>query len=149
MNDTPSNTPPPSSPLPRRMIRGLLITPNNHTVTEVTLDGDDHTEISRLLNCSLFDVLTITRNGRTVLYFDDEGRLTYPNTEGYFRFMSLRGEPASDWFCGRGLILGADTRSGESVGTNLDALEMHRLVHYALTLPFADVEPSITVTALD
>lgn len=79
-----------------KKIRALLILPDRRGLVEVDLAQHRHAD---LLGCAHFTVVRL--DSRTVLYLDDEGRLSYPNPLGYF---VLGGEI----FCGRGLIVGSN-----------------------------------------
>lgn len=103
-----------------RSIRGILIDPSSKTVTDVQIDGDDFSEITRVIGAKFFS--TVRPNENLVLYVDDEGLVTLPPEGrpffGVHGYMGNDKLPAKcDGFqplVGNGLILAVDD-VGESV----------------------------------
>lgn len=130
-----------------RIIRGILIDPIARLVHAVPIDGNDFKDISKKLGCSLFTVVNLTADRTQSLYIDDEGRLTYPNPLGYFGLIGDDGEPMGDLFCGRGLVLGFDPKTGESVSTTMSAEWLHSRTYFPETTPSQiSITPLMTVT---
>ena len=125
--------------------RAILIDPIARTTTEIRL-RDDHIEIVAALNCSVFDLVRLTPDGTEVMAVDDEGRLTYPNPNGYFRFVHpYTRAPMSDWTCGRGLVMGNNPSTGGAADSGLMLATIVSAVEYANEPPPRDeVLPGFT-----
>jgi len=120
-------------------MKALLIDPIAREIRTVTVSGHDGS-ITRYLNCELFDVVPLCHGED--LFVDDEGRLTYPNPNGYF---AIGGAV----FCGRGLVVGINAANGESVATKLDPTQLATVVKWLETPAQEEVEPGFTFVALD
>ena len=96
-------------------MRIILVNPFDETVKEGVYGGD-YREISDLLGCRTFTVVSIDEDND--LYVDDEGLLGVAN-QRYFRLKGL------DWgtFAGMGLIMSHDDE-GETTATTYDLQEV-------------------------
>ena len=102
-------------------MRIILVNPFDETVKEGVYGGD-YREISDLLGCRTFTVVSIDEDND--LYVDDEGLLGVAN-QRYFRLKGL------DWgtFAGMGLIMSHDDE-GDSKATTLDLMEVSSLIEF-------------------
>lgn len=132
-----------------RHFRAMLIDPVSRTITEVQV-LDDHKAIVDWLNCNVFDFVHLTPDGTEVMAVDDEGRLTYPNPNGYFRFVHpYKRTPMSGWTCGRGLVMGSNPQTGEATDSGLMLATIVSAVEYATEPPPRDeVKPMFSIHPL-
>ena len=145
-NNHPRNT----HPRDIRTVRAMLVDPVARVVRELELDPRDIRAITVALNCEVFDIVHLTPDGTEVMAVDDEGRLSYPNPNGYFRFVHpVRRAPMSDWICGRGLVMGARPDTGDTTDSQLMLTTLASAVEFAdEPPPYGEVEPTITVSPL-
>lgn len=102
-------------------MKAILIDPTQNQVSEVECDGTWQS-ITAALDVEL--LTTVAISDTEMLYLDDLGLLTYPNPNGYFRFLG-----ASNIFAGKGLILGIDS-FGEAISTGLTVKQVHERVEF-------------------
>ena len=102
-------------------MRIILVNPFDETVKEGVYGGD-YREISDLLGCRTFTVVSIDEDND--LYVDDEGLFGVAN-QRYFRLKGL------DWgtFAGMGLIMSHDDE-GDSKATTLDLWEVSSMIGF-------------------
>ena len=89
-----------------KLLNAILIDSESQTVKEIKLDNSNYLNISTALGCQYFAVVSLP-NGDS-LFVDDEGLLKNP--EHFFLFPDYPYPLA-----GRGLILGCDYESGDSI----------------------------------
>lgn len=104
------------------MKTGILIDVKNKEIKEVTL-GDDYREIYKHLECSLFTCVSI--DNKNDVFVDDEGLLCLTPESKFFK---LRTYPEP--LAGNGLILGINTRTGNSVNTTLTVDQVKGMVRF-------------------
>lgn len=100
-------------------MRGILIDPENGTITEVNVaKGID--AIYKLIDADCFDIQRLGKNVKQEndIYVDDNGLCGQIN----FGFQYGENQP----IVGKGLILGSDPNTGDSIDTNL-GLEVVKL----------------------
>lgn len=102
-------------------MRAILIDPEARTIVEVDHDNSSYKNISKTIEASCFDVVSLAR-GDTI-YVDDEGLLR-PNH--YFRWV-----PADHLviLAGKALILGSDNE-GDSVDAKISLQEVKDSVRF-------------------
>jgi hypothetical protein len=108
-------------------IRGILIDPFTHTVTEVFVDGSDTLKAMRKqIQCDYVCRVALgsIRGIEQDLWIDDEGILCDWDTQAFFK---LRGMP--DPLAGRGIIF-AGTEDGDTVGTTLEVERVTELMQW-------------------
>lgn len=97
-----------------REIKGLLINPENKTITPVVLT-DDYRDIYGLIDARTFDVVRLDDGDG--IYLDDEGLLK--DEPGPFFGLKGYGQPIA----GKGLVLGSDDEGEtQNVKITLEAL---------------------------
>lgn len=117
-------------------MRAILIDPAREIVTNIKI-GEHYTEISKALNCRLFDIVQLTDHED--LFIDDEGLFLSSNP--IWRFNNRGG-----FYAGRGLILGNNI--GETISTRLSVDFVRSYVEFP-RITAAQVEiPPITITAI-
>ena len=97
-------------------MRSILIDPFTRTITEVEYTGN-YKQIYDLIDCETYDVARINEHGDGI-FVDDEGLFK----EGEQRFFLY--EDYHQPLAGKGLILGCDMDTGESVATTLTLAEV-------------------------
>lgn len=104
--------------MPKKSITGYLIDPTKKTITPVEYSGD-YQDIYKLCDYSIFATATLERNGDTV-YVDDEGLLTVNDDSRFFTYEGYHSP-----LCGKGLILGLNRATGESISpkTSIDIIK--------------------------
>lgn len=97
-------------------MKAFLIDPVARTVTPHNVES--WRDIAPALNCDLFDAVYLTPT--TTVYVDDEG--LYVPDQHFFMFVN--GHQA---LAGRGLVLGVDPETGDSIDCplTLDQIESH------------------------
>lgn len=71
-------------------MKGILIDPHNRTVTTCEVDDKNTLQsLYTLMRCSIVEQIYI--GGGDVLLVDEEGKLTYPNKDGYFMVRYMEG----------------------------------------------------------
>lgn len=106
-------------------MQGILIDPKAKTVT--TCEVDDKKIIQSLytlMHCSCVEPVTI--GNEEVLLVDEEGKLEYPNKDGYFTIDILPG----DIFAGCAVFLAENKHSWKDTGISLE--EAQGLVHWCI-----------------
>jgi len=131
-----------------KLYRAILIDPVAKTVVDIQVAGD-HYAIVDALNCSLFELVALTPDATEVMAVDEEGRLTYPHPNGYFRFVHpYTRAPLSDWTCGRGLLMGSNPDTGDAADCGMLLSTIQPAVEFADTPPpYEEVEPRAFVVA--
>lgn len=115
-----------------RPCTAILIDPFTRTVTQVEWNGH-YKQIAELIDCQLYDVARINRNGDGI-FVDDEGLL-----KGEQNFFVFDGYPNP--LAGKGLLLGTDAE-GNSITPHITLDEARRrttfgdLVETALGVAF-------------
>ena len=123
-------------------MKGILIDPFTERVSEVSLtDAAQLEEYYLLLDCNTIDVISIPDRGlietslkrgkvldaadsrfkNNSLYLDDEG--LYKEDQKFYKFIGAN-------LSGRGLILGHDKSTGDSVSTKLSVEDVRPLVDW-------------------
>jgi hypothetical protein len=128
---------------PEGHVLGYLMDPVRGTLRSVVFDPNDNAAIYGLLNCSMMEFVTLsdTREdgSRVALIVDEEGRLTYPNENGYF---TLEG----NLYCGRGLFV--STKAGKIHSACLDPVRLMTVLAALRGAPPPEaVEPRIEVVS--
>lgn len=71
-------------------MQGILIDPKAKTVTTCEVDDENPLQsLYKLMRCSIVEQVYI--GGGDVLLVDEEGKLTYPNKDGYFIIPYMEG----------------------------------------------------------
>ena len=91
--------------------KGILINPQDRTITEVQWNGD-HTHISELIGAKYFDVCRIDKSN--MCFVDDEGLIN--GTAGTIGMIAWVGSHGTAFLAGKILLLG--TRGEHTVSTN-------------------------------
>lgn len=120
-------------------MRGILINPEDKTVTEIETPGGLD-ELYRLVNCRTVEVVDL--GGGQDLWLDEEGLLT-DDPGPFFAFIGREAHP----FCGRGLILSNDGQ-GNSTSTTLRLSAVSKLIVWP-DIEFAGFAPVETSTGED
>ena len=105
-------------------MRALLINPFERTITEVDYSGDFH-QIYELIDAHTFDCVRIDDSGGSI-FVDDEG-LINGKEQTYFAHVNYP-QPLA----GKGLVLGCDMNTGESVGTEYTVDDFKRDVVWVM-----------------
>lgn len=103
-------------------MQAILIDPHTQTVSSIEYDGN-YENISKLLGCELFTVMTVTPKD-DALFLDDEGWIIDQEDQQYFWW---QGYP--QLLAGRGLILGTNDE-GESIAPSLTLDEAKSMVKW-------------------
>lgn len=125
------------------MSKAILINPFNKTIEMVDYDfGGSYLQISHLIGTEecvkpLFCAVDIDETN--TVYIDDEG--LYRDTQAYFMWEGYH-QPLQ----GKGLILGTDYDSGESIPTTLSLDEVKEKISFHDNV---QVAPSFTVTSFE
>ena len=125
------------------MSKAILINPFNKTIEMVDYDfGGSYLQISHLIGTEecvkpLFCGVDIDETN--TVYIDDEG--LYRDTQAYFMWEGYH-QPLQ----GKGLILGTDYDSGESIPTTLSLDEVKEKISFHDNV---QVAPSFTVTSFE
>lgn len=101
-------------------MKAILIDPHKKVISEVSYNGDWR-QISHHIKCDTFTVVSLPDNND--IYIDDFG--LFAEKQAYFRHIDYP-EPLA----GYGLILGHDPATGDSVETNLTALDVSKSVQF-------------------
>jgi hypothetical protein len=101
-------------------MRGILVDPYTHEVSEVAL-GDDPEELHRLLQAKAVDAVRV--GPLDMLWLDQKG--FGASGRPVFRL----GEAVTP-FCGRGLILGSDGVAGNKISTTLPLAKAVKTVRW-------------------
>lgn len=102
--------------------KGILIDVVNQTITEVELDGSKTLkEMYRLIGCSMVEIVRI--DPKNDLWVNEEGLLTMDKDTKVFRWND-------SYLVGNGLVLGNDTKTGNSCDTTLTLEQVTNSVHF-------------------
>lgn len=95
-------------------MKGILIDPKAKTVTTCEVDDENPLQsLYTLMRCSMVEQVYI--GGGDVLLVDEEGKLTYPNKDGYFMGKYMEGI-----FAGCAVILNDDGTKWRSAHFTLE-----------------------------
>ncbi len=113
-----------------KKIDGILITPlggdkyGSGLVKKVEIEQGNLDEYYKNLDCSLFDVVQL--DSKNSVYVDDEG--LFKPSQKFFTLKKGKSLYVEDYhLAGKGLVLGYDRETGDSVSTSLtekDILDM-------------------------
>lgn len=71
-------------------MRGILIDPKARTITTCEVDGNNCLQsLCTLMRCSIVEQIHL--GGADIMLVDEEGKLTYPNKDGYFMLSEVDG----------------------------------------------------------
>lgn len=118
-------------------MQAILIDPYTQTIEVVDYSGD-YKDISALLDCELFT--TVYSDLPDTIYLDDEG--LYVENQKFFK---LKGYPQP--LAGKGLVLGTDYDTGESVDCVSSLEDILRAVEFCPE--GTHVEPVMTVFPME
>lgn len=91
-------------------MKAFLIDPTTQTISEVEVNEEDQlNEIYRLTHCTCFCIWSLPNDD--AIYVDDEGLLNGTVLDGAFMVTG----PGQNWLVGRGLVLGHDRKTGNSI----------------------------------
>lgn len=127
-----------------------LIDPTKQTVTPLERKEGDYRSIAPTLNASVFDCVRLSNldpetETYVAMYVDDEGRLTYPNPNGYFQLIKPDGT-LTCFYAGKAIIHGVD-KTGSECAVPLTLEQVAKTVHFPPIAPTAEeVEPRFTFT---
>lgn len=104
-------------------MQGILIDPKAKTVTTCEVDGKNPLQsLFALMRCSIVEQVSI--GNKEALFVDEEGKLAYPNKDGYFTFDLCPG----NIFAGCGILLSETPQTWKSTGFSIE--EIQGLVHW-------------------
>lgn len=122
------------------MLTGILIDPENFTVTDVEVLQNDIHAIYDLIGVQCFDVATVSRlrNERSEydqlsIFVDDEG--LYVNERCYFGLISAHGQrlrPHQTQLAGKGLVLGPPDDEGNTLSCPIKAADLFQHVCFMI-----------------
>jgi hypothetical protein len=105
-------------------MRSILIDPFTRTVTEVEYTGD-YKQIYDLIDCDTYDVARINQHGDGI-FVDDEG--LFKEQEQKFFLHEDYPQPLA----GKGLVLGCDMETGESVEPHDSVMDVAAKVRWVV-----------------
>lgn len=126
-------------------MRALLIDPTTKSVEEIDYRPGPKAAAKAINAASGLICVGAYLPHDNVMFVDDEGRLVNPNPNGYF---TLRGFE-STVFCGKGLVVGTNERTGDDAPCNLDLEAFRRNVTYIDEPDPVSIEPSCEVMSLE
>lgn len=103
-----------------RMVRGILIDPENKTITEVQHDADNYKDIYKLIDADCFDAVHLAKGD--AIFVDDNG--LYREPQHFFKWEGYH-QPLA----GKGLILGSDSE-GETRSAKVSLATAKNLVSW-------------------
>ena len=101
-------------------MKTILIDPKERSFTEIEHDNSDYKNISKALDCDLFDVVRLKDCD---IYVDDEGLY---NSE-YFFIIEGIDQPLA----GRGLVFGVVDEEGNDTPCTLNVEDLEKRVQFA------------------
>jgi hypothetical protein len=105
------------------IVKGFLIRSEEKDIQTVYHDTKDYRQIYKLLDIdNSFTVVQI--DDVNCIYVDDEGLLNKPRY-----FFDIKGYPQP--LAGRGLVLGCDQDTGDTIGTNLTIEELREMISFS------------------
>ena len=102
--------------------KGILIDVKNQTITEVEIDGSKTLkEMYRVIGCKMVETVGI--DPKNDLWVNEEGLLSLNKDTKAFRWND-------SYLIGNGLVLGNNTKTGNSCDTTITVEEVKKLVHF-------------------
>lgn len=113
-----------------KKVKGILIIPfgGSGAVHDIEINTENLDDYYKNLKCDMFTCVDIDK--KNTVFVDDEGLLK-PNPKNYFTIKKEKSWFQDDYhLAGRGLVLGIDNETGETVDTSLSSIDILDMITF-------------------